>query len=136
MKTILIIEDENLIRSSLARALKRDGFSIAEAQDVNGALEAVRQKAWELVILDLYLGDGMHGLPMIREIHRQSPATKIIVITAFGTEEVRESALMEGIDRFYDKPFEISELRQSVKEVLGETHSPQDPEGVTPGSLI
>ena len=43
---------------------------------------------------------------------------------------------MEGIDRFYDKPFEIAELRRSVKEVLGESHSPQGPEDGTAGELI
>ena len=45
---------------------------------------------------------------------------KIIVITAFGSAEVKEAALREGVDRFYDKPFEIENIRNVVNELLSE----------------
>lgn len=65
-----------------------------------------------------YPEDGLHGLSLLREIHQWSPQAKIIVISAFGTSEVKEAAMMEGIDRFYDKPFEIMEIRNALVEML------------------
>ena len=120
MKTILLIEDEILIRSSLARALGKDGYVVSEAKDYGEAMEELKAKGCDLAIVDLYLEDGLHGIDLIREIHRRSPEAKIIVITAFGTPEVKEAVMLEGIDRFYDKPFEIMDIRSALKEMLPE----------------
>lgn len=120
MKKILLIEDESLIRSSLARALRKDGIAISEAQNCREALEKLKNEGCDLAIVDLFLEDGMHGLKLISEIHRQVPQVKIIVITAFGSAEVKEAALREGVDRFYGKPFEIEDIRNAVNELLSE----------------
>lgn len=118
---ILVVEDEILIRSSLARALRKDGYDVFEAKDYGEALEDLKNRSCDLAIVDLYLEDGMHGLSLLREIHQRSPKAKIIAISAFGTSEVKEAAMMEGIDRFYDKPFEILEIRNAVREMLQDT---------------
>ncbi len=120
MKKILLIEDESLIRSSLARALRVEGVVISEAQNCKEALEKLRNDGCDLAIVDLFLEDGMHGLKLISEIRRQVAQVKIIVITAFGSAEVKEAALREGVDRFYDKPFEIENIRNAVNELLSE----------------
>ncbi len=119
MKRILLVEDENLIRSSLAHALGRDGLVIIEAQDYNEALKELKDGGCDLAVVDLFLEDKMHGLKLIRDIHHYSPEAKIIVVTAFGTEEVKEAAMREGIDGFYDKPFKIMDIRSAVREMLG-----------------
>ena len=121
MKKIIVAEDEMLIRSSLARALRKDGYDVSEAKNYAEALENLQDGRCDLAVVDLYLEDGMHGLNLLREIHRQSPQAKIIVISAFGTSEVKEAAMMEGIDRFYDKPFEIVDIHKAVSELLRET---------------
>jgi len=118
MKKILIVEDEILIRSSLARALKKDGYDVLEARDDTEALENLKNESCDLAIVDLYLEDGMHGLNLLRQIHQRSPQAKIIVISAFGTSELKESAMMQGIDLFYDKPFEMMEIRNAVRKML------------------
>lgn len=118
MKKILIVEDEILIRSSLARTLQKDGYDVFEAKDYAEALENLENGKCDLAIVDLYLEDGMHGLNLLHEIHQRSPQAKIIVISAFGTSEVKEAAMMEGIENFYDKPFEIREIRNAVREIL------------------
>ena len=119
MKRILLVEDEILIRSSLARALRKDGYVISEAKDHAEALENLKKESFNLAIVDLYLEDGMHGLNLVRQIHQWAPQAKIIVISAFGTAEVKEAAMMEGIESFYDKPFEIMDIRNAVREMLG-----------------
>ena len=118
MKNILIAEDENLIRSSLTQALRKDGFLVDEAKNYQEALERLKDKACDLAVVDLYLEDGMHGLNLIKEIHRLSPTAKIIVITAFGAEEIKSAAMKEKIDRFYDKPFEIADIKNAVRGLL------------------
>jgi two-component system response regulator (stage 0 sporulation protein F) len=120
VKRILLVEDEILIRSSLARALRKDGYVISEAKDHTEALENLKKESYDLAIVDLYLEDGMHGLDLLRQIHQWSPQAKIIVISAFGTSEVKEAAMMEGIESFYDKPFEIMDIRNAVREMLHE----------------
>jgi DNA-binding response OmpR family regulator len=120
VKRILLIEDESLIRSSLARALRKDGVFISEAQNCQEALEKLRDEGCDLAIMDLFLEDGMHGLQLISEIHRQAARVKIIVITAFGSAEVKEAVLKKGVDRFYDKPFEIEDIRKAVNALLSE----------------
>ena len=120
MKKILLIEDESLIRSSLARALRKDGVVISEAQNCQEAREKLKNEGCNLAIVDLYLEDGIHGLNLLSEIRQQAPQAKIIVITAFGSAEVKEAALKEGVDRFYDKPFEIEHIRNAVNQLLSE----------------
>lgn len=130
MKRILLIEDESLIRSCLARALRKEGAVISEAQNFQEGLEKVKKEGCDLAIVDLFLEDGMYGLTLIPEIHRELPRAKIIVITAFGAAEVRKAALMQGIDRFFDKPFETAEIRRAVRELLSRaemlTQEPQE----------
>ncbi len=121
MKRILLIEDETLIRSSLARALQKDNFVISEAKNYKEALKELTNRGCDLAVVDLFLEDGMHGLALIREIHNLSPQAKIIVISAFGKEEVKDSAIKEGIDGFYDKPFEVMDIKNAVRKMLQET---------------
>ena len=118
VKRVLLIEDENLIRSSLARALRQDGVVISEAQNLQEALEKLGDQGCDLAIVDLFLEDGMHGLRLIPEIYRRSPGARVIVLTAFGTSELREDARRAGVDRFYEKPFEVTDIRNAVNELL------------------
>lgn len=118
VKRVLLVEDENLIRSSLARALRQDGVVISEAQNCQEALEKLGDAGCDLAIVDLFLEDGMHGLRLIPEIYQRSPGARVIVLTAFGTPEVKEDAKRAGVDRFYEKPFEIMDIRKAVNELL------------------
>ena len=118
VKRVLLVEDENLIRSSLARALRQDGVVISEAQNCQEALEKLGDEGCDLAIVDLFLEDGMHGLRLIPEIYQRSPGARVIVLTAFGTPEVKEDAKRAGVDRFYEKPFEIMDIRKAVNELL------------------
>jgi DNA-binding NtrC family response regulator len=120
MKRVLVIEDEHLIRSSISRAIRKDGFIVSEAKNSIEAMESIHNGGCDLAIVDLYLEDGLHGLQLIREIHRCSPEAKIIVITAHGSEEIRSSVIREGVNCFYDKPFEVGDIRNAIKEMLAE----------------
>lgn len=119
VKRILVVEDETLIRSSLAHELRKDGLVVTEAGDYSEALKELKNEGCDLAVVDLFLEDEMHGMKLIGDIHSYSPETKIIVVTAFGMEEVKQAAMKEGIDGFYEKPFRLMDIRNAVREMLG-----------------
>ncbi len=94
---------------------------VAEAGGYQEAVQELKNGGWDVAVVDLYLEDDMHGFKLIQDIHSHSPETKIIVVTAFGMEEVREAALQQGVDAFYDKPFRLMDIRNAVREMLGGT---------------
>ncbi len=118
VKKILVVEDENLIRSSLAHELRKDGLVVTEAGDYGQALKELKNGGCDLAVVDLFLEEEMDGMKLIGDIHSYSPETKVIVVTAFGVEEVKQAALKEGIDGFYEKPFRIMDIRNSIREML------------------
>ena len=118
MKRILLIEDEELIRSFLARAFDREGYYIGQACSYSEAMKKIGEGGWDLAVVDLNLYDGMRGIEIIREFHRSSPTTKIVVITALDTEDIREMVMKEGVEVVFDKPFEIANVRKAIKGIL------------------
>lgn len=110
---ILLFEDEHLLRSSLARALRNAGFDVCEAQSYEEARGEI--KGCDLVILDL---DAAQGARLIPEIQQLSPQAKIIAIKACAASGGDEGMREAGFDRLYDKPFELEEMRKAVYELL------------------
>ncbi|MGD0884976.1 MAG: response regulator [Thermodesulfovibrionales bacterium] len=127
MPSVLIVEDEELIRFSFSRALKRGGLFVAYAENGKTALEKVAGGKYDVAVVDLHLGD-IDGLDIIRHLKRFSPDTKIIVVTAVCNDTVKDSLLREGADCFYEKPFDTYDIANSIEEHLASLYSGQDPE--------
>jgi CheY-like chemotaxis protein len=101
---VLIIDDEPLVRRSLARALKSRGHDIVEAEDGTQGLAAWKSEKPDLVFLDVLM-PGMTGPQVLREI---GPARtgKVILISAFSGEHNMETATQMGANLFIPKPFD------------------------------
>lgn len=107
--TILVVDDEDLIRSLLERTLSIEGYLVLQARDGKGALEQVARALPDLILLDLRM-PGMDGLEVLRQL-RANPRTRltpVIVLTAYDHEKV--SAFQTGANDFLAKPFEREEL--------------------------
>jgi len=108
---VLVVDDEALIRWSLVETLSRSGHVAVEAGDAAGALRAVTttEVPFDVVLLDLRLPDS-NGLALLSRLRGLSPATRIVLMTAYGTPETRQAALDLGAYCVLDKPFELDDV--------------------------
>jgi two-component system OmpR family response regulator len=116
VKTILIVDDEPQIAEIAGDYLRRDGFDVITALDGARALETVRGRRPDLVVLDLGL-PRMDGIDVAQAIRRESD-TPIIMLTARAQEEDRLRGLEVGADDYITKPFSPRELVARVRAVL------------------
>ena len=116
MEPILIVDDEEKIRSLVKLYLEREGFAVQEAQNGRVALEKFRASQFSLLIVDLMMPD-VDGWRVCREI-RESSAIPIIMLTARGEEFDRVLGLELGADDYLVKPFSTKELVARVKALL------------------
>ena len=113
-KRILIVDDEEIIRTLLFEAFK---FFDYEIESVENGVEAVKQiaaKTYDLIITD-YLMPKMDGLELIRRIKMENPSIPVIVITSIGPER---ELLKSGALACIKKPFKISELQRISQNIL------------------
>ncbi|HSC28347.1 MAG TPA: response regulator [Vicinamibacterales bacterium] len=109
MASVLIVDDEPLIRWSLGETLEAAGHSVREAGSAAEALRFFEPGAEPIgaVVLDLKLPDSS-DLGLLRRIRQLAPACRIILITAHGTPEVLEEARKSGVSGVLTKPFDMS----------------------------
>jgi CheY-like chemotaxis protein len=114
-RSILIIDDEPVIRMIARTSLVAIGFTIAEAGDSDSAFEAIQKaaKPFDLILLDLTLGE-TNGAELIPQFRQQSPSTRILVVSGFGAEEAEGI----GANGFLGKPFTRTSLLIAVWQAL------------------
>jgi DNA-binding response OmpR family regulator len=119
MTTILVVDDEPIVREVVVKYLKREGFQTLEAADGNKARELLERDAPGLVVLDVML-PGPDGLELCRWIRSRSDLP-VIMLTARGEEADRIVGLELGADDYVTKPFSPRELAARVRTVLRRT---------------
>src|SRR5688572_13973706 len=116
MATILVVDDEPIVREVVVRYLERDGHRTLEAADGDRARELLERDLPNLVVLDVML-PGMDGLALCRWIRARSDLP-VILLTARGEEADRIVGLELGADDYVTKPFSPRELAARVRTVL------------------
>ncbi len=117
MASILVVDDERSMREFLEILLEKAGHEVATAADAGGALTALGAGAFDLVISDLRLGRGT-GLDILREVKTTSPATEVVMVTAYATTENAVQAMKQGAYDYVLKPFKVDELKLVVEKAL------------------
>jgi DNA-binding response OmpR family regulator len=115
-QTVLVVDDEPMVREVLAQYLTRDGFLVVEAADGEEAVAKLDACAPDLVLLDLMLPK-KHGLEVLRHA-RSTSDVPVILLTALGDEKDRVAGLELGADDYVVKPFSPREVAARVKSVL------------------
>jgi DNA-binding response OmpR family regulator len=116
MRTVLVVDDEPIVREVVVRYLEREGYRTLEAADGNRARQLVEEETPSLVVLDLML-PGTDGLALCRWIRSRSDLP-VIMLTARGEEADRIVGLELGADDYVTKPFSPRELAARVRTVL------------------
>jgi two-component system KDP operon response regulator KdpE len=124
---VLLVEDDDSTRASVARDLEHRGFHVEQAADGRTALDRWAARRPDLALIDLGLPD-MDGLRIIRRIRREA-ATPVIVLSARGEESVKIEALELGADDYLTKPFAMGELHARIRAVLRRAAGPAGDEG-------
>jgi DNA-binding NtrC family response regulator len=114
---VLVVEDEKLIRWAVSETLKTKGHDVVEACDARSArrlLDDAREPV-DVVLLDYRLPDST-GLRLIDELHRLSPGSAVVMMTAQSDAALTAAALKRGAHRVLDKPFDLGVLDRVVRE--------------------
>ena len=111
--SILVVDDESVIRQLLVRTISRAGYQVSEAADGVEALEYLARSHVDIVISDIKM-PRMDGMDLLAEIRRQYPHVSVVLITGHGSEYNAEAVLKAGADYFITKPFKNTEIAPTL----------------------
>ena len=124
-RTVLVVDDEALIRWSLSEGLADAGWAVRQAATGAEARSAVRALEGQpfVLLLDLRLPD-VSDLSLIRELRNVRPDVPMIVMTAHGSDDDAAQALLSGVFSFVGKPFDVSEIVRLVEAAASTARNP------------
>ncbi|MEI7728794.1 MAG: response regulator [Verrucomicrobiota bacterium] len=115
---ILIVDDEESIRTVLAKFLGSKGFDTTTAESVQAAQQVLSTKSFDLVVLDVQFPDG-DGLDFLEEIHQQLPELPVIILTGLGfREDLLQRAKALGAKGFVSKTLPVHQMFMEVRHAL------------------
>src|SRR5271170_3709108 len=116
---ILIVDDEEDIRDLIAGILRDEGFETRVASDSESALQAVRSRRPQLVILDIWLqGSRLDGIQVLDVLKREHPELPVVMISGHGTIETAVASIKKGAYDFVEKPFKADRLLHVAERAL------------------
>ncbi len=121
-KSILVIEDEEIIRHTLSEDLSHEGYLVNTASNGDEGVKKFSKNSHDLVIVDLIM-EGMSGIHAIREIKRIRSDTPVIILTGYGGKDSAIDALRLGVLDYFLKPYPRKEFLRKVAQCLAYTKS-------------
>ncbi len=116
-KSILIVEDEKILRISLADALKEEGYTVLAVPGGEEAILAIKQGAFSLIITDIRL-PGISGMEILRQSMQIAPSAPVIVMTGYGNIKDAVESMRIGAFDYITKPFNLDEMFVTVSKAL------------------
>jgi DNA-binding NtrC family response regulator len=117
MSRLLVVDDDHAFRLSTAALLRADGHDVDVAPDATAAVQSLRERAYDLVLLDLRM-PGIDGIQLVETLRIWGESVPVLMITGYGTVESAVRAMHLGTDDFLTKPVEPDVLSARVSELL------------------
>jgi len=119
MQHVLIVDDEKTLTWSLEKALARDReiYQVTTVNSGEDALEQLGTKGFDVIVLDIRL-PGINGLDLLLKVRKEMPHVKVIIMTAYGSSDIREKAIARGSFYYIEKPFDVEDLRSLILKAL------------------
>jgi two-component system, cell cycle response regulator CpdR len=119
MPKILIVEDDDSVRSFTARAIANDGHQVDMAEDGELGLEAIRAAAgaYDLILSDIRM-PAMDGIEMAKQAATEFPGLRILLMTGYAEQRERAADLQQVVIDVVPKPFSLADIRRKVSAVL------------------
>jgi two-component system response regulator RegA len=133
--SILLVDDDERLRSRMTRAFEERGYEAQPADGYDSAITIATRESTEYAVVDLRM-PGKSGLEVVRELHRIDPATKIVVLTGYGSIATALEAVRLGATHYLTKPADVDEViaaferggvEAELEEPSADTETPQTP---------
>jgi len=132
-ESILVIEDDDSLRKVVEYTLRQEGYRVLSSANGSNGLKAFSSERPDIVVTDVQLGD-MSGYDVLRTIKNESPETRVIVMTAFGSIENAVKAIKLGAYDYLVKPFSCAQLKILATKAIRFRSLPDQPRPVTKNS--
>lgn len=116
-KTVLIIDDDDMLRKTLAHGLRNENFDVLTAESAETGFKILDKIYVDAIVLDRMM-TGMDGLSFLKELRKQGNQTPIIMLTAMTGPENTIDGLSSGADDYLSKPFQLKELVLRLKNII------------------
>lgn len=115
---VLIVDDEQDFMDTLMNRLKKRGIDVAGCGSGERAIELMKEKIFDVVILDIKMPGGMDGIETLREIKKLRPETEVLLLTGHGSVETSVEGMKEGAFDYLLKPVKLEKLLEKIAKAL------------------
>lgn len=116
---ILVVDDEDALRTVLSGELVSEGYDVRTAADGDDAISNVQKETFDLVLLDIKM-PRMNGFEVLKFIKEKQPKTKVVMLTGFADLKNAIESKKLGAEDFVSKPYDLVDLLTTIERVLGE----------------
>jgi len=116
-KRILIVEDDEEMRALLRDVIEEEGHKTDSVNNGSEAFRKLVKQSFDLIITDIRM-PGLTGLDILPGMRKLHPEVPIVVITAFGSEEIQRKALERGANAYLEKPIHFQKLRNLIQDMF------------------
>ena len=116
---ILVVDDEEALRTVLSGELSSEGYDVKSAGDGDEAIEVLENEAFDLVLLDIKM-PRVNGFDVLKHVKETRPKTKVVMLTGFADLKNAIESKKLGAEDFVSKPYDLIDLLTTIERVLGE----------------
>lgn len=122
---LIVVDDDEVFRGQLVRAMKRRGYEVVAAEGVAAALAAIQEQPPSYAVIDLRLRDGS-GLDIVETLRQQNPEVRIVILTGYGNIATAVAAIKAGAVDYLAKPADADDIEAALRAMPGNRPSPPE----------